>query len=74
MSYDASMILASGKSSLIMTKKERRLKGPNDKQRYDELSNKYQAYKASVNYAENRLSPSEYYNRRFSIKKITASA
>ena len=69
MSYETTMTLTGGKRSLLMEKTEWRLKDPNDQQRYDELSNKDQAYKASVNYAETRLPPREYHNRRFSINK-----
>jgi hypothetical protein len=48
-------------------KKEWKLKDPDDQQRYDELYNKDQAYKGSVNFAETRLPPYEYYLQR---KKI----
>ena len=41
-----------------------RLRDPTDQQRYDELSNKDQADKGSVNFAETRLPPREYCNRR----------
>ena len=46
-------------------KKEWKLKDPDDQQRYDELYNKDQAYKGSVNFAETREHPREYYERRF---------
>ena len=48
---------------------EWRLKDLNDQPRYDELSNKDQAYKGSANYAEIRVPPIEYYNRRININK-----
>ena len=54
--------------------KEWRLKDPNDQQRYDELSNKVQTYKGSVNFAETRLPPRDYYNRRLIMKQNTDSA
>ena len=46
-----------------------KLKDPDDQQRYDELYQKDQAYKGSVNYAETREHPREYYERRFLLKK-----
>ena len=54
-------------------KTEWRLKDPNDQQRYNELSNKDHAYKDSVNFAETRVPPSDYYNRRFSIQNTDSA-
>ena len=48
---------------------EWRLEDPNVQPRYDELSRKDQDTKGSVNYAETRLPPGDYYNRRFNINK-----
>ena len=53
--------------------KEWKLKDPDDQRRYDELYKKDQAYKGSVNFAETRVHPREYYERRF-WKKSTDSA
>ena len=49
--------------------KEWKLKDPDDQQRYDELYKKDQAYKGSVHFAETRVHPREYYNRRYNIEK-----
>ena len=48
-------------------KKEWKLKDPDDQQRYDELYKKDKEYKGSAHFAETRVHPREYYNRKYNI-------